>query len=174
MAMFMPKSRNDNNNKADLFRSDKKGRLLHLEGESPAPVMPSPLPLPIQSDVAVGGSPQHNQSSMDIDLSDEEFVLPQQHVDFALTLPELKANHIASFPATRAVSTRKTGKEPCCRCDYASRSGSESDLHAFVLKNQKLQTPKVNQQLLEDLPSRAGIATLATSLRMVQCSQINQ
>lgn len=25
---------------------------------------------------------------MDVDLSDEEFVFPQQHVEFALTLPE--------------------------------------------------------------------------------------
>lgn len=64
---------------------------------------------------------------MDIDLSDEEFVLPQQHVSFALTLPELDSHHFASVPATHAVSTRQTGKEARCRCDYASRSGFESD-----------------------------------------------
>ena len=33
---------------------------------------------------------------MDVDLSDEEFVLPQQHVEFALTLPEPETRQTAS------------------------------------------------------------------------------
>lgn len=32
---------------------------------------------------------------MDADLSDEEFVLPEQHVNFALTLPKSETRNVA-------------------------------------------------------------------------------
>ena len=62
------------------------------------------------------------QYSMEIDLSDEEFVLPQQGVDFALTLPESEPRQVASV----SVVASDIGKHACCSSDtYVSVPDSD-------------------------------------------------
>lgn len=51
--------------------------------------------------------------SMEIDLSDEEFVLPQQGVNFALTLPESEPRQVASV----SVAASDKGEHACCSGD---------------------------------------------------------
>ena len=69
---------------------------------------------------------------MDVELSDEEFVLPQQHVNFALTVPELEPQHIASVPATAAVVASNTGRFllPKSRANLGRSLTHSTDLNA--------------------------------------------
>ena len=50
---------------------------------------------------------------MEIDLSDEEFVLPQQRGNFALTLPESEPRQVAGV----SVVASDKGKHACCPGD---------------------------------------------------------